>query len=98
MDKERVDKWLWHARFFKTRALAQTVIEKGHVRINGVKHKKPSATIAVGDVLTFTQARTVRVVEVLEFAQKRGPAKEAQLLYVDLTPKDEPRELIDPRG
>lgn len=90
MEKERVDKWLWHARFFKTRALAQAVIEKGHVRINSVKVKKTSSTIAVGDVLTFVQARVVRVVQVQGFAQKRGPAKEAQLLYLDLAPQEDP--------
>lgn len=87
-DKERLDKWLWHARFFKTRALSQSVIEKGHVRVNSIKVKKVSTMIAVGDVLTFVQAGHVRIIEVCGFAEKRGPAREAQQMYQDLAIKD----------
>lgn len=83
--KQRLDKWLWHARFFKTRTLAAKVVTGGHVRVNANKVSKASHGIAVGDVLTFPQARSIRVVKIEGFADKRGPAPEAQKLYHDLS-------------
>ena len=88
-DKLRVDKWLWHARFFKTRSLASQTVRSGHLRINGQKVSKPAAVVKVSDVLTFTQGRDVRVVKLLAFSSRRGPACEAQILYQDLTPQRE---------
>ena len=88
-DKLRVDKWLWHARFFKTRSLASQTVRAGHLRINGQKVSKPAAVVKVSDVLTFTQGRDVRVVKLLAFSSRRGPACEAQILYQDLTPQRE---------
>ena len=88
-DKVRVDKWLWHARFFKTRSLASQTVRSGHLRINGQKVSKPAAVVKVSDVLTFTQGRDVRVVKLLAFSSRRGPACEAQTLYQDLTPQRE---------
>jgi ribosome-associated heat shock protein Hsp15 len=85
----RIDKWLWHARFFKTRTLAAAVVSAGHVRINSVKAAKPAQGVAPGDVLTFTQGDTVRVVRVIAHGVRRGPATEAQTLYEDLTPARE---------
>lgn len=85
----RADKWLWHARFFKTRSLATKVISGGHLRINGEKVSKPSSAISPGDVLTFPQARDIRVIKVLALSERRGPAPEAQALYEDLTPARE---------
>lgn len=82
----RIDKWLWHARFFKTRTLAAKVVGAGGVRLNGVHVKKPSVTVRVGDTLTFPQARDIRVARVLALGERRGPAPEAALLYEDLTP------------
>lgn len=82
----RIDKWLWHARFFKTRTLAASVVSAGHVRINSVKASKPAQGVAPGDVLTFAQGNAVRVVRVLAHGTRRGPAPEAQALYEDLTP------------
>lgn len=82
----RIDKWLWHARFFKTRTLAASVVSAGHVRINSVKAAKPAQGVAAGDVLTFAQGDHVRVVRVLAHGVRRGPAPEAQTLYEDLTP------------
>lgn len=84
--KARLDKWLWHARFFKTRTLAAAQVAGGHVRVNRVKVSKPSQTVRVGDTLTFPQARRIRVVRILALADRRGPASEAQGLYDDLTP------------
>lgn len=86
----RADKWLWHARFFKTRGLAAKVISSGHLRVNGDKASKPARTVAPGDVLTFPQARRVRVVKILAMSDRRGPAPEAQALYEDMTPETAP--------
>jgi ribosome-associated heat shock protein Hsp15 len=83
----RADKWLWHARFFKTRGLAARVISSGHLRINGGKAAKPARSVAPGDVLTFPQARRIRVVKILGLSDRRGPAPEAQGLYQDMTPE-----------
>ena len=82
----RIDKWLWHARFFKTRSLAAKVVETGHVRVNQTKISKPSRDIKPGDVLTFPQAKEVRVIKVVALSTRRGPAPEAQALYDDLSP------------
>ncbi len=84
--KQRIDKWLWHARFFKTRTLAAKVVEGGHCRVNRERVRKPGHGIKQGDVLTFAQGRDIRVIEVGGLADRRGPAPEAQLLYKDLDP------------
>ncbi|SEW14132.1 heat shock protein Hsp15 [Aliiroseovarius sediminilitoris] len=86
--KMRADKWLWHARFFKTRSLATKVISAGHLRVNSDKISKPSFNVGAGDVLTFPQGRQVRVIRILALSTRRGPAAEAQTLYVDLDPPD----------
>ena len=85
----RVDKWLWHARFFKTRALATKLVSGGHLRVNSQHAGKPSHAIRIGDVLTFPQARRIRVVKILSLSTRRGPAPEAQQLYHDLSPPEE---------
>ena len=82
--KLRLDKWLWAARFFKSRDLAVDVIESGRLRINRLKCRKPGHGVAVGDVLTFPQGNAIRVVRVLALTDRRGPAQEAQLMYDDL--------------
>ena len=83
--KIRLDKWLWQARFFKTRTLASKVCAGGHVRLDGRHVKRASQMVMVGQILTFAQARDVRVVEILALSERRGPASEAQTLYRDLT-------------
>ena len=82
----RADKWLWHARFFKTRTLASKVCASGHLRIAGAAVNKAHQKVRVGDVLTFPQGRQIRVVKVLALGTRRGPASEAQQLYEDLKP------------
>ncbi len=82
----RVDKWLWHARFFKTRTLAAEVVKQGKVRVDSQTISKPARTVGPGNVLTFTQAGDVRVVRILDLGERRGPAPEAQALYEDLSP------------
>ncbi len=89
----RIDKWLWHARFFKTRSLAARQVSGGHVRVNGNRVQKPAQPVGPGDVLTFAQGRDIRVVRVEAVGVRRGPAPEAQALYTDLTEKrDAPPE------
>ncbi|XAT57051.1 RNA-binding S4 domain-containing protein [Rhodobacteraceae bacterium IMCC1335] len=91
-DRIRLDKWLFFARFFKTRSLSSKQIEAGHVRVNATKVLKPATSISIGQVLTVVHSRTVRVVEVLALGHRRGPASEAQLLYRDLTPKQDSQD------
>lgn len=88
-EKVRVDKWLWHARFFKTRSLAAKQISAGHLRLNGAKITKTAQSVTSGDVLSFPQGRQIRVVEVVAIGERRGPAPEAQALYLDKTPKQD---------
>lgn len=80
----RLDKWLWQARFFKSRGLAAEVIEAGAVRVNGTRVSRPGRDISAGDTLTFPQGTRIRVVRVLALGLRRGPATEAQTLYLDL--------------
>jgi ribosome-associated heat shock protein Hsp15 len=77
----RIDKWLWHARFYKTRVLAQGAAASGHIRLNGRRIEKASAEVRVGDLLTVPRGREVVVVRVLAFGLRRGSATEAQTLY-----------------
>lgn len=85
----RIDKWLWRARFFKTRTLAAKIVSSG-VRVNGARTDKPKTLVRPGDTLTFGQNRDVRVIEIVDLGVRRGPAAEAQALYNDLDPP-EPR-------
>lgn len=89
--KLRIDKWLWHARFFKTRSLAAKVVSGGKLRVNGQPISKPAYAVSANDVLTFSQAKVVRVIKILAMGDRRGPAPEAQALYEDLDPP-KPRE------
>ncbi|MCI5111176.1 MAG: RNA-binding S4 domain-containing protein [Marivita sp.] len=91
--KLRIDKWLWHARFFKTRSLAAKVVSGGKLRVNGQPISKPAYMVSALDVLTFPQANDVRVIKVLAMGERRGPAPEAQQLYEDLDPP-KPREAV----
>lgn len=86
----RVDKWLWQARFFKSRSISAKVVTAGHLRLNGVKVKKTSTSVTIGDTLEFLQVEDIRTTRILALGTRRGPATEAQTLYEDLTPKPEP--------
>ncbi len=89
MERQRLDKWLWHARVVKARASAAALVEAGHVRINGVREKSPGHGVKVGDVLTIALDRSVRILEVIGFSQRRGDASSARSLYVDLQDRQE---------
>ena len=82
MDKLRIDKWLWAARFYKTRSLASLEIDKGRVRLNGLE-AKPSREVKVGDTVALRQGTTVRTLVVLGLSSQRGAAPVAQLLYAE---------------
>ncbi|NCG09598.1 MAG: RNA-binding S4 domain-containing protein [Alphaproteobacteria bacterium] len=92
LDSLRVDKYLWFARFFKTRSLATKRANGGRIRVNGNKIKKSSDPVRVGDILTFAQGDQIRVIRVLDLGIRRGPAQEAQNLYEDITPKEDADE------
>ena len=83
----RIDKWLWFARFFKTRGLAAKLVSGGHVRVNSDKISKSAHAVGAGDTLTFPQGDRIRVVRLVATGHRRGPAPEALLLYDDLTPE-----------
>ena len=92
----RLDKWLWYARFFKTRSLATKLCNTGKLRIDGDIVSKAHHQVKPGEVLTFPQGQHIRVIKVLALASRRGPAPEAQALYEDLKPPERENKL--PKG
>lgn len=84
-DACRVDLWLWRARFFKTRALAQRFVEDGRVRLTRSAQEtrldKPSRSVRVDDILVFAVGSRVVAIQVVALGERRGPAAEAQTLY-----------------
>ncbi|MGQ0662281.1 MAG: RNA-binding S4 domain-containing protein [Pseudomonadota bacterium] len=83
---QRIDKWLWCARFFKTRAVAANLCKNRRVRVRGQVIGKAHHALRPGDVLTFPQGPHIRVVRVAALGWRRGPAREARGLYEDLAP------------
>ncbi len=84
LERVRLDKWLWRARFFKTRALSAEAVEGGKIRLNGNRARKAGAGLKIGDVLTIRRGGKVFVVEIVEFGERRGPAAEAAELYREI--------------
>jgi ribosome-associated heat shock protein Hsp15 len=84
LERQRLDKWLWHARLVKARTSAAALVESGHVRINGVREKSPGHALKTGDVVTVGLDRSVRVLKVIGFSERRGDAVSARVLYEDL--------------
>lgn len=80
-ERQRLDKWLWFARVVKTREAAASLVESGHVRLNGQKTLKPGHGVKPGDVLTIVLNARVRVLHVEGLAERRGPAEAARQLY-----------------
>lgn len=89
-DKVRLDKWLWAARFFKTRSMATEAIEGGHVHLNGDK-VKPARMVKLGDMLRILAAHGEFEVQVIALADKRGPAEVARTLYAETPESAEKR-------
>ena len=84
MERQRLDKWLWHARVVKARSSAAALVEGGHVRVNGTREKSPGHGIKLGDVVTVGLGRGVRVLKVIGFDERRGNTDAARLLFEDL--------------
>ena len=84
MERQRLDKWLWHARVVKARTSAAALVEAGHVRINGIRERAPGHGVKLGDVLTIGLDRSVRILKVIGFAERRGDATAARVLYDEL--------------
>jgi ribosome-associated heat shock protein Hsp15 len=85
IDRQRIDKWLWHARVVRTRSAAATLVSAGYVRLNGGREDAPSRAVKSGDVLTVALDRRVKILKVKAFCERRGDAALAQTLYEDLT-------------
>ncbi len=85
-DRQRIDRWLWHARLVRTRALAAALATSGHVRVNGQRVGIPGKAVRISDVLTVALPGGVRVLRVVAFAARRGAAEEAKRLYEDIGP------------
>ena len=83
-ERQRIDKWLWHARVVKARTSAAELVESGHVRVNGARETSPGHAIKIGDVLTIALDRTVRVLKVTAFNERRGDAASARVLYEEV--------------
>src|SRR5262245_4093348 len=94
-DRQRIDKWLWHARVVRARSAAAELAASGHVRINGQRIDAASRAVRVGDEVTIALDRTVRVLKVVGFADRRGGAEAARVLYEELSPTV-PRQAAPP--
>lgn len=92
MDRQRIDKWLWHARVVRTRSAAAALVGGGLVRLNGGRIDAASQPVRAGDVVTVALDRSVRVLKVRDFAERRGDADAARILYDDLSPPPRPAE------
>jgi ribosome-associated heat shock protein Hsp15 len=89
LDRQRLDKWLWHARVVKARTSAAALVVSGQVRINGARETAPGHAVKAGDVLTIGLDRSVRVLKVIGFSERRGDAVAARVLYEDLQAQPE---------
>ncbi|MGP0089438.1 MAG: RNA-binding S4 domain-containing protein [Xanthobacteraceae bacterium] len=97
LDRQRIDKWLWHARMVRTRGAAASLAESGHVRVNGQRIVAASRTVRVGDVVLVALDRTVRVLKVVGLSERRGSFELAKALYQDLVGSGAKSD-DDPRG
>jgi ribosome-associated heat shock protein Hsp15 len=84
-NRQRIDKWLWHARMVRSRSDAAALVQAGYVRINSAKVSAHGHPVRVGDVVTLALDRSVRILKVEGFCEKRGDAPAARRLYLDLT-------------
>jgi ribosomal 50S subunit-recycling heat shock protein len=83
-ERQRIDRWLWHARLVRTRGAAAALAGGGFVRVNGARIDAPGRMVRAGDVITVALDHRVRVVKVMGFVERRGPADSAAALYQDL--------------
>ena len=92
-ERIRIDKWLWHARFYRSRVQAQEAATSGLLRLNGMRVEKPSAGVQPGDIVTLPRGRDVLAVRIEALALRRGPSAQARKLYRIVGGK-----LLDPAG
>jgi ribosome-associated heat shock protein Hsp15 len=85
IDRQRIDKWLWHARMVRTRSDAAALTQAGYVRLNGKRTTAPGQIVRRGDVVTLALDRSVRVIRVEAFCERRGQAHDARALYREMT-------------
>lgn len=97
LDRQRIDKWLWHARMVRTRGAAASLAESGHVRVNGQRVAAASRTVRVGDVVLIALDRAVRVLKVSRLSERRESFELAKRLYQDLAGSDEQSDEDPPR-
>lgn len=90
-DRQRIDRWLWHARVVKTREIAKALVEGGHVRVDGERETKAGSPVRRGHTLTITLPSRVLVLKVTDFAERRVSATLAATLYEDFSPPPPPR-------
>jgi ribosome-associated heat shock protein Hsp15 len=83
-DRQRIDKWLWHARIVRTRGAAAALASSGYVRVNGTRIDAAGHFVRSGDVITVALDRAVRILKVRGFVERRGPGGSGQRLYDDL--------------
>jgi ribosome-associated heat shock protein Hsp15 len=94
-NRQRLDRWLWHARLVKTRSLAATLAASGYVRINGKRIAAPARTVRPGDVLTIALPSAVKVLRIKDFAERRGGSAMARRLYEEIEPSKPPSGASD---
>jgi ribosome-associated heat shock protein Hsp15 len=85
IDRQRIDRWLWHARLVRTRDAAATLAGSGWVRVNGTRIDAPGRMVRTGDVITVALDHRVRVLKIIGFRDRRGPAGTGETLYEELT-------------
>jgi ribosome-associated heat shock protein Hsp15 len=83
-DRQRIDRWLWHARVVRTRGAAAALAGDGNVRVNGMRIDAPGRMVRSGDVITVALERHIRVLKIRGFCQRRGPAGSGESLYEEL--------------
>jgi ribosome-associated heat shock protein Hsp15 len=98
LDRQRIDKWMWHARVVRTRSAAASLVDSGLVRINGVRCDAVSRSVRPADVITVALDRNVRILKVLGYVERRGSADIAKALFEDLTPPPAPKPEVPESG
>jgi ribosome-associated heat shock protein Hsp15 len=94
-DRQRLDKWLWHARVVRTRTSAASLVTAGNVRLNGARVTAPAQAVRTGDILTIALDRVVRILKVTGFSERRGDGASTAMLWEDITPPQPARENRD---
>ncbi|MGH6671473.1 MAG: RNA-binding S4 domain-containing protein [Xanthobacteraceae bacterium] len=83
-DRQRIDRWLWHARLVRTRQAAAALAGDGYIRVNGMRIDAPGRVVRSGDVITVALQHSVRVLKVRGFSERRGPAGSGEPLYEEV--------------